>query len=330
MTLYIRYPTLWLWLALVVALLNALLGKAAAQAPRHETAPLIVATYAYPTLDRQAAVTPLQTWLERHAQRTVIIRIADTPAELAAWAADKQVDLLVPNLATYLKIRQQNTEAQFIAVPRSHSPLIIKSQYRGSIAASGIRSLSELRNQLISGRRLKVFAVFPDSTTGALIGLSKLRASLTESQFRQLQLHYTGSHELVVQQLKQHPFAIGILSANTLSRLNQDRAVTELWRSGEIPFGPVTCVQRQLSCEQLKSALARDPLGSQQILLGLKSGWPKFEHTDSLSFHEHRVYSVLLDEHSGQSNANLAYRPAPATTTQHGGLSITPKAVGAR
>lgn len=321
---------LWLVLALILALLDALFGRATAKTPLPENIPLVVATYAYPALDRQTAVTPLQNWLQQQTQRAVVIQVADDPAQLATWVARQEVDLAVPNLATYLKIRQQNPDARFIAVPKTHSPLIIKSQYRGSIAARGITSISELRNQLIGGRTIKVFAVFPDSTTGALLGLSQLRASLTESQFNQLQLHYAGSHELVVQQLNRHPVAVGILSANALSRLNHDRSLTELWRSGEIPFGPITCMPKRLACDELKLALARDPLASQQILLGLKRGWPEFEHTDSLSFHEHRVYSVLLDEYSGQSNADLAYRPAPAATTKHSGLSITQKSVGAR
>lgn len=288
-----RQSTFWYLLTGICLVLSS---SNTAMALTDNTTPLVVATYAYPGLDRENAVAPIQTWLAQETQKPVSIRVASSPAELATWVDQNVIDVAVPNLTAYLKIRQQDVGAQFIAVPKNYSPLVIKSQYRGSIIAKGFGSINELSMRLNQGKAVTVFAVFPDSTTGALIGLSKLRNSLSESQFKKLQLVYAGSHEQVIEQLSNHEFGIGIVAASAYNRVNKDSSLIELWRSGNVPFGPITCIPKRLSCDTLKRALARNMSANQQILAGLKNGWPEFEHTDSLSFHEHKVYSDLLRE----------------------------------
>lgn len=281
---------------LLASICFVLFSSQTVMAQTDNTDTLVVATYAYPGLDRENAVAPIQAWLAQETQKPVSIRVASSPTELASWAEQHVIDVAVPNLTAYLKIRQQDMGAHFIAVPKNYRPHVIKSQYQGSIIAKGIGSFNELNRQLNKGNSVTVFAVFPDSTTGALIGLSKLRHSLSDSQFKKLQLVYAGSHEQVIEQLSHHGFGIGIVAASAYSRVNQDSRITELWRSGNVPFGPITCLPKRLSCDALKQALARNMSANQQILTGLKNGWPEFEHTDSLSFHEHKVYSDLLRE----------------------------------
>lgn len=243
--------------------------------------PLVVATYAYPDIDRKAAVTPLATWLAATQQSAVTVQVASNPNELVQWARQGSVDLVVPNLVAYLQILQQQQQMLDFVVPKSSPQPVSQAVYSSSLLAKQLSDLAQLPARLQQEQPLTVFAVWPDSASGGLIGRAELKTRLAD-RFSQLRFDYVGSHQAVLPALSAASEGLAIVATAALPATLPD-GITEIWRSAELPFGPLLCNSQTLPCETLKSTLLAEPAAAAAVLQGLQQGWVEFQHSRGLA-----------------------------------------------
>ncbi|WP_348727896.1 PhnD/SsuA/transferrin family substrate-binding protein [Rheinheimera texasensis] len=253
--------------------------------------PLVVATYAYPQINREAAVTPLATWLAATQQREVIVQVARDPAELVLWARQGSVDMVVPNLVAYLQIQQQQPAMLDFVVPAAPMQSDSKPQYTSSLLAKKLPDLTQLPSWLQQGRTLTVFAVWPDSASGGLIGRAELKTRLAD-QFSQLRFEYVGSHQAVLPALGKASEGLAIVATAALPA-TLPAGISEIWRSAELPFGPLLCNSQTLPCEALRPRLMAERATATAVLQGLQQGWVEFQHSRTLVTVDTRPYQAI-------------------------------------
>lgn len=253
--------------------------------------PLVVATYAYPEINREAAVKPLAIWLAATQQREVIVQVARDPAELVLWARQGSVDLAVPNLVAYLQIQQQQPAMLDFAVPAAPVQSVSKPQYTSSVLAKKVPDLTQLPSRLKQAQTLTVFAVWPDSASGGLIGRAELKTRLA-GQFSQLHFEYVGSHQAVLPALGAASEGLAIVATAALPDI-LPTGIAEIWRSAELPFGPLLCNSQTLACEALRPRLLADPTSATAVLKGLQQGWIEFQHSSALTAVEPAAYRAM-------------------------------------
>jgi len=282
------------------ALLLAFLPGSAVSDLSIETG-VVVATYEYPGRDRLAAVTPLAELAGELSDVPAAIRIAESPTQLAEWVASGQIDVAIPNLVGYLAMRSEPDGLMDMVVPAltNDGPRAdADSLYTSSIVAadsSPIRELGELRGDAAPER---VYMVWPDSASGALLARSKLRQVLGEDADA-LALEFTGSHQAVFERVTRESTGVGVLATRVYLELNaseEHAGMRELWRSPAIPFGPLVCAARAKDlCYRLRQRLLEQSPESAAVLAGLKSGWPEFASASAFAIPNPADYAELID-----------------------------------
>ncbi|MCT6698293.1 PhnD/SsuA/transferrin family substrate-binding protein [Rheinheimera sp. 4Y26] len=251
--------------------------------------PLVVATYAYPDINRQAAVTPLANWLAAQQQQQVTVIVANKPEELVKLAVQGKADLVVPNLVAYLQIQQQNKTMLNFLVPAGQQTQQ-QAVYTSSVLGKNVTDFQQLKLLLQQGRPLTVFAVWPDSASGGLIGTAALKQQLA-GQFSTLTFDYVGSHQAVLPALATSGQGLGIVATATLPA-QLPAGVSEIWRSAELPFGALLCNSQTLPCNQLSQQLSKSPQAA-AVLQGLQQGWAEFGQSTILAPVDETLYQPL-------------------------------------
>lgn len=250
--------------------------------------PLVVATYAYPDINRQAAVTPLANWLAAQQQQQVTVLVATKPDELVQLAVQGKADLVVPNLVAYLQIQQQTKTMLNFLVPTGQQTQQ-QALYTSSVIGKNITNFQQLQLLLPQGQPLTVFAVWPDSASGGLIATAQLKQQLA-GQFLKLKFNYVGA---VLPALAASEQGLGIVASATLpAQLPKD--VSEIWRSAELPFGALLCNSQTLPCNQLSQQLSKAPQAA-AVLQGLQQGWAEFGQSTHLAPVDDAPYQPLRD-----------------------------------
>ncbi len=253
--------------------------------------PLVVATYAYPDINRQAAVTPLANWLAAQQQQQVTVLVATKPDELVQLAVQGKADLVVPNLVAYLQIQQQTKTMLNFLVPAGQQTQQ-QAVYTSSVLGKNVTNFQQLQLLLPQGQPLTVFAVWPDSASGGLIATAALKQQLA-GQFLKLKFNYVGSHQAVLPALAASEQGLGIVASATLpAQLPKD--VSEIWRSAELPFGALLCNSQTLPCNQLSQQLSKAPEAA-AVLQGLQQGWAEFGQSTHLTPVDDAPYQPLRD-----------------------------------
>ena len=245
--------------------------------------PIVVATYKYSGVDRETAVAPLADWLSTVLQKQVVVHVTAGPAELAALAEAGAADIIVPNLVAYLDIQQRVQNYADFAVPAETGGGNREedTSYSSSVIGKEISSLEMLGKLLAAQRSVNLYAVWPNSASGGLVGRAFLQSKLGE-KFNNLNIHYVGSHELVFQHVSASEQSVGILASRQIAESKAER-LFEIWRSGQLPFGPILCNSKNLPCQLLSKNLLADEVVVQRVLAGLKSGWVEFSDCTTLT-----------------------------------------------
>lgn len=241
--------------------------------------PLVVATYAYPDIDRQAAVTPLANWLAAQQQQQVTVIVATKPDELVKLAVQGKADLVVPNLVAYLQIQQQTKTMLNFLVPAGQQAQQ-QAVYTSSLLGKNVTEFQQLQLLLQQGQPVTVFAVWPDSASGGLVATAELKQQLA-GQFLKLTFEYAGSHQAVLPALAASEQGLGIVATATLPA-QLPKGVSEIWRSAELPFGALLCNSQTLPCDQLSQKLSKAPQ-AEAVLKGLQQGWAEFRQSTTLA-----------------------------------------------
>lgn len=255
---------------------------------------IMVGTYAYPSIDREAAVKPLATLIEKKFGLPTKVLIADSPTELATMVAQNTVQIAVPNLVGYALIAAANSDIHVLAVPDN-----IGSTYTSSIVIHTENNKPVPLTETIELTEKPIGMVWPDSTSGAIVATSYLKTIIDKQQQQILeQITYLQSHQNVLIALEQNKINIGVLATKVYNERSQsqDAPLHEVWRSPPIPYGPVVCNNEiEVLCEGVREVLLSNDTDSQSVLNGLKLGWVEFESSTSFVVPEADAYAPFID-----------------------------------
>ena len=270
---------------------------------------IVVATYKYPDIERRQAVAPIADLAANVTGEPVVIRLADTPTELAAWTIAGDVQIAVPNLVAYLAMKARSDSIVELAVPavgpgggNTYSSSVIVPN------VSPFAGLADLRN---AGTPPTLIMVWPDSASGALVASARLRHEL-KADFASLSVEYAGSHRNVLQAVAGRPDGVGVLASKVYLDYVASAAVPavrEIWRSEPIPFGPLVCSSvEEALCDRLRQRLLRHSAESAAILRALEDGWPEFAGASGFeqpaaSRYEPLIEAYALIEQAGDEEA---------------------------
>ena len=256
---------------------------------------IVLGTYAYPNINREAAVKPLANLVESSLSLPTKVLVADSPTELAHLVAQNHVQIAVPNLVGFAQIAAANRDVYPLAVPDN-----LGSTYTSSIVINA-NSLGN-PDSLIESLRLNrtpVGMVWPDSTSGAIVATSHINAMLVEHQQAPLQkIAYLQSHQNVFSALEQKSVNIGVLATKVFVEQSEtsETKLLEVWRSEPIPYGPIVCRQNVVElCARIRTLLLDKNTNTKLVLEGLKAGWVEFESSHVFVVPDTKTYAPFIE-----------------------------------
>jgi phosphate/phosphite/phosphonate ABC transporter binding protein len=278
-------------LLLLSGLLAATAGPAAA-----DDAPLVLGSYAYPTLDRTRALAPLAGVIESAAGQPVEIRLYADPDALARAIAAGEVDVAVLNLGAWLRAAHTPGILPLaVLVPAPD----VRERYRAVLLAAPAAGAADLAAaaRIASGKRLA--AVLPGSTSGGLVQLAAL-AEAASGKAPALTVSYAGSHEAAVMALVKGEADFAAVAETpwvSWQAANPDRPdkPRAIWRSEPLPPGPVVCrPSSRLDCAGLEAALLGTDEATLDAARGVAAGWPELAGSDRFFAYDAASYAALI------------------------------------
>ena len=280
-----RLRSLALRCAAVVALLPVIPRATWAQAP--DT--LIVATYAYPSVDRAGAITGLAEYLQARLNRPTRVLVAADPVALVAAVRERRADVVVTNTFGYLLLAD-GPRAVAQAVATFRIPAGVRTNYGAVLVArrDEVPDTIALRARI---RALRVGLVGAGSTTGNLVprlALAGLGVSDLERQARATT--YAGTHAGAFTLLRDGEADLAGLAAEEYERQLAALEPSEraryhvLWRSPDLLLGPVA-VRTSLPAP-VRAAVADAVVGLEQrapaAFQAVRGGWTEARQADAL------------------------------------------------
>lgn len=258
--------------------------------------PLTLATYAYPSYDRAAALSPLADALSTELNRPVALRLYPTPDALAAAVATNEIDFAVTNLAAYAQVgRLPGVRA--VAILDVPAPTL--DRYRGVLIAGGATGLSSLDDVRGRARELRYSEVLPGSTSGALTQAEALAAG-GHGPPRFESRRFAGTHDAALEDVLAGRADVAALAEEPWRRLVAERPedaarLRQIWRSAPLPPGPVICVQRkEIDCSQVAAFILRGRGAASGAATALAAGWSETQGATSFKPVDLRSYAGFL------------------------------------
>lgn len=295
----------------VTAMLLALVMAA----PLLANEPLVLGSYAYPTLDRTLALTPLARLVEATTGQPVEIRLYRDPDEIAAAVAAGQVDVAVLNLGAWLRVARAGEVMPLATLVPAQE---VQDRYRAVLLARPQLGLADLAQLAEAAPQLRLAAVLPGSTSGGLVQLAAL-ADARNTPLGWGSVTYAGSHEAALQVLVNGDADLAAIAESPWRAwltANPDPAnlPREVWRSAPLPSGPLVCRQSaRVACTMLATALTSDSSASRAAAEGLATGWPELAGADRFFAYDPARYAGLI----GADMPGFGAREPSDSTSQH-------------
>lgn len=241
----------------------------AAAAPR----PWVVATYAYPQRDREAAIRPLADYLAARGGRATALRLFPSPTDLVEALRRGEVDVAVPNLHAYLQTRRWRASAP-VTLPVPQVPAAQAERYRAVLVGrSDAVAADSLRRE---APRLRLVLVGQDSASGGFVPAHHLRRLGLDPASDFAGLSYAGSHAAALQALSEGRAEVAALAADVYDAA-RPAGLVELWRSPPIPPGPLLCRPApDVPCAEIAAWLLQAHTEAPSVMAALRAGWPEF------------------------------------------------------
>lgn len=256
-------------------------------AQSHDT--LAVGTYAYGTVDRRAAVSPLAEYLGNALQRPVRVVVAPDPVALADSVQRERVDVVVTNTFGYLLLADAVPQ-RAVAVSVFHVPPGVRTHCSAVLATTddGLRDLAALKAK---AHTTAVAFVSPGSTTGNLVPRLALAArGVGDLDAQVRRVTYAGTHAAAFDLLRTGAVQVAGLATEEyerqLARLTHSERTRfrVLWESPDIRLGPVA-VRASLPAtvrERVRTALVGLEQRDLPAFAALRAGWTEARLADGL------------------------------------------------
>ncbi len=274
----------------VIAAMALAVSAPAALAAGTPTAPLRVATYAYPQRDRIDAIRPLAEYLTRRSGRAAAVTLYPSPTALVQAMRDGRVDVAVPNLHGFL---QAQGDPRLVALAVPDVPPAQADRYRAVLLArQGLASPEQVRRE---AARLRLVLVGRDSASGGFVPMRQLRALRLEPATAFARVDYAGSHAAALAALAEGSADVAALAADVYDA-QRPPGVRELWRSPPIPPGPLLCRETQTPCAVIGSWLLQAEREAPDVMAALRVGWPEFGDATAFQAVDMQAFSGLTLE----------------------------------
>ncbi|OHD09255.1 phosphate/phosphite/phosphonate ABC transporter substrate-binding protein [Sphingopyxis sp. RIFCSPHIGHO2_12_FULL_65_19] len=254
-------------------------------------APLVVASYLYPGVDRHAALVPLADRVARAAKRPVRIELFGNPDALSQAVCDGRVDVAMTNLGAYVTMRDCPAVA---AVAVLDVPPAMLEKYRGVLLTRADTGIAGLGDLVAKAAEIRYSEVLPGSTSGALVQAAELR-TLGLSPGRFAETRHSGTHDAALQDLLTGRADLAASAEQPWHRMQMaqpGRAATLrlLWRSAPLPPGPVVCrAAAAVPCAAIRDALLADDAAD--AARALSGGWIETRGSEKFRAYDEATYA---------------------------------------
>lgn len=258
--------------------------------------PLVLGSYAYPSLDRTRALAPLAGVVERAADRPVEVRLYKDPDAIAAAVAAGEVDVAVLNLGAWLRASgAPGVLPLAVLVPAPD----VQDRYRAVLLAASGQEATGLAAAARTATGARLAAVLPGSTSGGLVQLAALAEAAGGSP-PALTVTYAGSHEAAVAALVKGEADYAAVAESpwtAWAAANPDTAgrLHFIWRSEPLPPGPVVCrPSSRIDCAALAAALISEDDAAREAARGVAAGWPELAGSERFFAYDPARYAPLI------------------------------------
>ena len=239
-----------------------------------------VATYAYPNVDRRASASAVAAYLGRGLRRPTRSDVYPDPVALSNAVAKGDADIGLVNVFGYLLLSLDSTSSVPLAGYRLPADAV---PYEAAIASRV--TLAELRSRA-SGLRMAF--VSPASSTGNLfprLYLGTLGIDDPEKTFKSVA--YAGTHAKAFDMLRDGEADVAALAGQELDTRLAGVAGSDIkviWRSGNIPLGPVvaSCRVGASQRDSITMLLGQIHRSDSAAFAALKGGWVEARAADAL------------------------------------------------
>lgn len=266
------------WLLILACSSSA---TASAQWPKPKKR-LVVATYSFLDNNRLADIQPLSWQLARAAGTKLRLVTYRTVSQLVEALRAGEVDVAFMDPLGYLLLQSDPLpKVAPLAVLQTQQGF--SSPYSACLIASkssGLGSLEDLQKRFSS---LTFVFAGPRSVGGNLLPrlfLTSLGLGHPEQQFKETT--YAGSHAEALQEVRKGEADVAALSAREYDKRLASgdlkaNEVTVLWKSGDVPLGPVVCQASlpEKTKRRLQKALLRTQAKHPEALAQIKKAWPE-------------------------------------------------------
>jgi phosphonate transport system substrate-binding protein len=260
--------------------------------------PLVVGSYAYPGLDRVAAIKPLARLVAKETGQPVKIRLYDDPDQLAAAITAGEVDVAVANLGAWLRMAgDPAVEPLGLVLP----PARVQSRYRAVLLARHDLPAQSLAEIGVQASGLRLAAVMPGSASGGLVQITAVtQANTAPPQWHSVS--FFGSHEGALAALVNDMADLAAVAeapwlewqAAQEANAGSQKGLRVVWQSPPLPSGTLACrASPRLDCAALSAALIRPTADVRRAAFNLGRGWPEWAGARAFAPYDHKLYASL-------------------------------------
>jgi ABC-type phosphate/phosphonate transport system substrate-binding protein len=260
--------------------------------------PLVLGSYAYPGLERVAAIKPLARLVAKETGQRVEIKLYDDPGRLADGIRAGEVDIAVANLGAWLSIAG-DPAVQPLAVVMP--PALVQSSYRAVLLARHDLPITHLAEIGAQASGLRLAAVMPGSASGGLVqNTAVTQANTAAPKWRSVS--FFGSHEGAMAALANDMADLAAVAqapwlawkAAQEGQAGSQKAPRVLWQSPPLPSGTLACrASPRLNCSALSASIIRHTSETRRAALYLGRGWPEWAGARRFAPYDHTLYSGL-------------------------------------
>ncbi|MCG3156946.1 MAG: putative phosphite transport system-binding protein PtxB [bacterium] len=271
--------------SILVAGFIILVQALSAQVPVSPADELVLATYAYASNDRVANLQPLGDHLAAQLQQKVKVVSFPTVKALNQAIKAGEVDVALPNTFGYLMLQADSTPV-IVPLVALKIPAGVSSNYRSAIVAHRSVAIDTIAALPRLARDHSFMFVAPGSTSGNLVPrlfLAGLGLAQPESDFREIV--YGKTHANTILQVKEGKADFGACGSEEYDKLiaadpGARQAIRLLWRSAEIPLGPVVCLRTMPAGlqQRIKAILLALHQDNPAAFAALCQGWTEARH----------------------------------------------------
>ncbi|MFD2247306.1 phosphate/phosphite/phosphonate ABC transporter substrate-binding protein [Pontibacter ruber] len=264
-----------------------LLATAVSGQPASQQKELVFATYTYGDNDRLANIRPMSEYLANKIGASVRLQSFATIKELIEQIRAGNVDVAFVNTFGYLLLQTDPVQSM-VPLATLEVPAEKHGLYGSCLVASRKSSIRSTDDLVYNAHKYNITFAGQYSTSGNLLPrlyLNSLGLNNPEEQFNEV--HYLNSHANTLLDVKTGNSDLGAFGIMEYYKMLESGQLKEgdvnlIWKSEEIPLGPVVCKTTMPVKDQrkLRKALLKVHKKNPEAVLQIKRAWTEARDAD--------------------------------------------------